>query len=88
MTNLEFVTNHLRVEYPDPEFGLKPVTVRLTPSLIAQLEFLAKHLNCSRQALMSQIISVGVTDVFDAILHLSGDEDFIREFQQAGEKED
>lgn len=87
----DFVRLHLSPADPAETAGLKPVTIRLTPSQIGHLGFLASQLNITRQALMHEMICQGIDAVFSEILSLSDSDDAreqaIQAFHDAADRE-
>jgi hypothetical protein len=76
----DFVRLHLIPSDPVETAGLKPVTIRLTPSQIGHLGFLASQLNITRQALMHEMICQGIEGVISEILGFCDSDDSRHEF--------
>lgn len=66
----------------DTDYHLKAVTLRLPVSSIAMIDLLTKKLSTSRQEILREIVSTGLTELSESYHEQSGDTDFFAEYQE------
>jgi predicted DNA-binding protein len=60
-----------------------PLTAKVAPETVANLDYVAKHLGVTKSALVSRLIESGINDYLEAAQNIAAGQDLLRECRKA-----